>query len=166
MNAQVQEVNGSRLTKFCISSVIMTTLFLQFHAGLFRMACKVLDIPLLCRLPQDPGLYPFLNYPMYSSAKEEGVSVGKNKLIAVLEDSSEEELTAEELGISAYRFARDLLPAIKEDDRSTVIQYIDMYAPSHSQRIQSLRWEKNFVSITPQGLTSGQPETFLIMHID
>lgn len=165
MNSIVRHANGSQLAKIGVSAFVLLTVFLQLHAGLLRMSCKVLITP-LCRLPEDPELYPFVNYFMYSSAKQEGDAVGKDKLIVTFTDFSEQELTAQDLDLSEYRFIRDFVPSIKENDHRIVRQYTKTYEASHHRKIQSMRIEKSFVSVTREGLSTASPITIATLYLD
>ncbi len=119
--------NSKMMAKAIILAVIVAVISLQTYAGIVRMACTGVEIPLICNVPEDPSLYPFLNYPMYSNAKPEGVTVPKFSLIAVYQDGTEKQLTAEDFGLPIYWFNTGIIHAMNEKETAKINQFIETY---------------------------------------
>jgi len=143
-----------------VSLVIVGTLSTQAYMALLRMACNSKAIPVFCEVPTDPGLYPFLDYPMYSKAYREGTTVPDYTLVAIFEDGTEKTLTPEDFGLSAYWFNTSLLPAFQAKQASEVSAYLADYEAAGNSPFVAFRFENTLLTITKAGVVTGAPEVF------
>ena len=155
MNKQLQN-DRQVVAKGLISLVVIVTISVQAYTAFLKMACAKVSIPLYCDLPTDPGLYPFVSYPMYSDVKQEGVSVPHLKLIAIFADGSEEQMAPEDFDISPYWFNTRLLPAFREKNASKVAAYIAAYEATGNPSPTAIRFETNRSTITREGVMEGK----------
>lgn len=146
------------VSKILISVVIITTLSAQAYTAFLRMACNSVFIPLFCSLPTDPSLYPFLDYPMYSAIKKEGVTVPLYRLVAIFDDGTEKQLHPEDFGLSLYWFNTRLLPAFQAEQALKIKSYVLAYEKAGNRPFVAIRFENNRVKITKEGIMSGVPD--------
>jgi hypothetical protein len=146
--------NHGTATKVAASFAIISILSLQAFTAVFHRVCSR-PIPILCNLPKEPGLYPFLNYPMYNKAHPEGVSVSQFTLTAIFADGTQKQLTEEDFALSLYQFNTGLLKSLQNDDRPKIQQYIKAYNQSNSQPFVTLQLESTPLTITQEGVIEG-----------
>ena len=140
------------VAKGLISLVIVATVSIQAYTAVFRIGCSKVSIPLLCDLPADPDLYPFLDYPMYEGIEREGASVSNYRLVAIFEDGTERQLIPEDFGMSSYWFNTRLLPTFKEQRAEQIETYLAAYKAAGSPPFGALRLEDNSLTITREGV--------------
>lgn len=148
--------------KILASLVIIGTLTTQAYTALLRMVCNSASIPVVCSVPVDPALYPFLDYPMYSAAKDEGVTVPNYQLVAIFQDGTEKKLTPEDFGLSPYWFNTRLLPAFQAQDTVKITTYLSDYTAAGNPPFVATRFENNLFTITKDGVVTGPPESLTI----
>ncbi|MGD1804889.1 hypothetical protein ACP6PL_05540 [Dapis sp. BLCC M126] len=143
------QVDSNKISIKLTSLVILTFLILQGGTAL----------SLFCRFVSrcDPYLYPFLEYPMYSSAKKEGSIVSKLTIFGILEDSSEVSITNKDLKIpdynlSPYWFRRYYLPAIRRKKDKMINEFVDIYQKQYNQKLIGIRLEKQSFVISKEGV--------------
>ncbi len=156
MDKPLLQSNRQAVAKGLISLIIIATVSVQAYTAFLKMACSQVSIPLYCDLPQDPGLYPFVSYPMYSEVKPEGVSVSHLKLIAIFSDGTEKQMAPEDFHISPYWFNTRLLPAFREKQASKVTAYIAAYEAAGNPSPNAIRFETNSSVIIRKGVTEGK----------
>jgi hypothetical protein len=141
--------------KVAASLAILSILSLQAFTAIFHRVCSR-PIPILCSLAKDPGLYPFLNYPMYNKAHAEGATVDQYTLKAIFADGTQKQLSEENFSLSLYQFNTGVLKAIQNDDRPKIQQYIAAYNQANPQPFVTLQLETTPLVITREGVTEGK----------
>jgi hypothetical protein len=147
------------LPKAIIFFFILACTALQTYAGIIKLACSGVALPYVCSIPEDPSLYPFLNYPMYRSAKPEGVTVPKFALIATYANGTEKQLTAKDFDLSDYWFNKGIIFSLSKKENSKVYEFIEAYERSGNQPFDSLRLDVTPLAIERQGVVQGKPHT-------
>jgi hypothetical protein len=151
--------NPKPLLKAIIFIFIVFCIALQAHAGVIRLACGGVALPYLCSLPNDPSLYPFLNYSMYRSAKPQGVIVPKFLVIATYPDGTEQQLTAEDFGLSDYWFSKGIIHSLDDKENAKTLGYIEAYNRSGKRPIASLRLDVIPLALERKGVVKGETYT-------
>ncbi|MGC1308970.1 MAG: hypothetical protein WA885_17220 [Phormidesmis sp.] len=150
--------NIAKMTaKAAISSVVLAAIFAQAYTGIIRLACGGSDIPYVCGLPEDPGLYPFLNYPMYRETRAEGTSVSQYTLVATFKDGSEKLLNAEDFDLSSYWFNSGVVKAFREKEDSKIAEYVETYNKAGNQPFVSIRLDDSPLTITREAVIESAP---------
>ncbi|MGB7085868.1 MAG: hypothetical protein WBD47_09965 [Phormidesmis sp.] len=116
------------------------------------MVCTAATIPVFCALPEDPDLYPFLNYPMYDNVQAEGVEVSQFVLVAVFADGTEKALSAEDFEVSSYWFNGSIMNAFQKEDDAKIRQYVAAYQNAGSKPFVALRLDDQPLKITEDGV--------------
>ena len=151
------------VAKGLISLVIVAIASMQAYTAVLRLACSKVSVPLVCDLPAEPGLYPFLDYPMYDGIEQEGVSVPNYRLIAIFADGTEQQLSPEDFGLSSYWFNTRLLPAFEKRQADQIKAYVAAYRASGSQPFEAVRFEDTSLIITREGIVrEADPEAFIL----
>lgn len=112
--------------KTLLSFLILSVVGVQLYSAVLIAGCQVIKIP-LCYLPDEPGLYPFLDYPMYARAKAEGDAVKQHQLMAIFSDRTEKQLQAEDFGLSPYWYLATVLPAFEAKKMDKIKTHIEAY---------------------------------------
>jgi hypothetical protein len=99
--------------RFAISVLIAAVLGLQLLAGLGKRAKE---------------WWPFLEYPMYRTARSRGEEIPRYVLHGVQADSSEIELSPADFGLNPQKFRKDLVGAVLKGDEEAVGRFADIYA--------------------------------------
>ena len=133
------------------SLVILITLFFQ---GIAAFGIRFGPIE------KQPFLWPFLDYPMYGSANFEGQAIRFELLVGIQPDSSEVVIQPEDLGMPFFLFRRQVLTAIRREDRIELLQYRALYESRHQRQLIGFRLEDRPLILTREGLVSG-PRTVL-----
>lgn len=110
-------------------------------------------------IDQDPFLWPFLGYPMYSRVHHEGEAIPRLSVFAVRPDSSEVEVTPELLGTDFWIVAEGLAPAITDSDQEVLRGFADLFRERTGSRLIGYRLENRPVILTREGTTLGEPVT-------
>jgi hypothetical protein len=151
--------NSKPLLKSIILIIITSCIALQTYAGIVKLACSGVELLYVCNIPEDPSLYPFLNYPMYRSAKPEGVIVPKFALIATYANGTEKQLTAKDFNLSDYWFNKGIIHSLNEKENSKVYEFIEAYERSGNQPFASLRLDVTPLAIERKGVIQGEAYT-------
>lgn len=155
--------NNPAVAKGLLSLLIVATVSIQAYTAVLRVVCSKGSIPLFCDLPAEPGLYPFLDYPMYDGIEQEGASVPNYRLIAIFADGTERQLIPEDFGLSSYWFNTRLLPAFEDQQAEQIESYVAAYKAAGSQPFDALRFEDNSLTITREGIVEEvAPEAFTL----
>lgn len=130
---------GERLA----SAVIVVVIGLQFLAS-FQITPGPVE--------GSPFLWPFLDFPMYSTPRESGDTIPRLELHGVLADSSEVEIRPSDLEMSFWVFRRGVL--FKLADTARVEEIARKYEQLHGTRLLGFRlYERPFV-LTESGVDS------------
>ncbi|MEO1395424.1 MAG: hypothetical protein AAFV90_21180 [Cyanobacteria bacterium J06634_5] len=153
------------LAKSAITFAVMFVVLMQCYAGFRRVVCGQ-SIPLICELPKDPNLYPFLNYGMYSRTKKEGVAVAQYHLMAVFADGSEKRLMPEDLGTTDYWFHGMILRSLAGKDDSKIGPFIQAYEAAGNPSFVTLRLDNNPLVVTREGIDEPPTEMVYSLSIE
>ena len=126
------------------------------------MVCNSASIPGFCGLPEDPAFYPFMNYPMYSAIKEEGVSVPQHKIVAIFEDGAEQQLGPEDFGLTLYWFNTTSINAVYNEDLDKIRSYVAAYESAGNRPFTAIRYENHRLKVTKEGVVPGELKTITI----
>ncbi len=146
--------NQVTAAKALASFVILTVISIQSYAAILHRVCSR-PIPLFCALPKEPGLYPFLDYPMYKTAHLEGESIDNYALIGVFADNTQKQLAPSDFGLSLYQFNRGLVEAVKTDNLSKIRDYTSAYNQISEPPFVQLQLENRPLVITADGVKEG-----------
>jgi len=113
-----------KLRSYAASSFIVITLGLQ-------------TLAVFGKLPQQ--LWPFLNYPMYRTARGAGDEILAYAVYGRSTSGEEYLLSAEDLGISVFKFQRGLVRAIRDGRAERAAVYASIYAERRGRPLESLR---------------------------
>ena len=143
--------------KAVVSLAILLVVSIQIYTSIVRVAYSGSAIPFVSELPEDPGLYPFVNYPMYRGVQPEGISVPRHTLIATFEDGTEQQLKAGDFGLSSYWFNTGVVQAFIDKDDLQIAQYVDAYQKVGGKPFVALRLDNSPLTITRGGVVEEKP---------
>lgn len=136
-----------------ISLFILIILALQAVAG-FRVFCppksfrNLSSLRILC----PPLLWPFLDYPMYSSPHYAGDTISQPLVFGILEDSSEVPILPEDLGLDYWQFMRGLVEdGLLRDRRERIKIYAELYRSRHNKKLTGLRLKNHPFVLSREG---------------
>jgi len=141
----------SHFAKMGLSFLILSITSIQLYSAVLIGTCKAVETP-LCKLPVEPALYPFLDYPMYSVVWQEGDLVQQHQLIAIFLDGTERQLHAEDFGLSPYWFKGSLVPAFKRKNMSKIPDYLKAYDQQGHQPFVAFRVDVFPTKVSEKGL--------------
>jgi len=147
----VSNVSRTQVGIVASSIVILTTLFLQ---GIAAFGIQFGPIE------KQPFLWPFLNYPMYGSARLEGDEINFETLIGILPDSTEVLIEPDDFSMPFFLFRKQVLAAIRREDRVELQQHRAFYESRHDRQLIGFRLENRPLMVTREGLVEG-PRTVL-----
>jgi hypothetical protein len=132
-----------------VSLVIAVVLTLQVAA----------TFDLFPRLVSRPSylFWPFLDYPMYRSARYEGSVIERYRVLGRLADGSEVEVSPGDLGLSFRKFRDILVAAIRGADRPRVAAFAELYRIRTGTRLIAMRAERHGETLTRDGLRPAPP---------
>lgn len=130
------------------SLVVLTTLFLQ---GIAAFGIRFGPIE------KQPFMWPFLDYPMYGSAKLEGAEINFESLIGILPDSTEVVIEPDDFSMPFFLFREQVLAAVRREDRDELQQHRAFYESRHEVQLIGFRLENRPLIVTRDGLAEGQP---------
>ncbi|WP_139294981.1 MULTISPECIES: hypothetical protein [Planktothrix] len=116
-------------------------------------------------IPNDPDLYPFLDYPIYPGARYEGVNINQYFLIGILEDGTEVTITSNDLNSSHDNFLRNILPQIEKQNLKLIENYVKIYEQKSSFNLVRLRLENHPLVITREGVNSTEKEVVVDLKL-
>jgi len=168
MESLNKKTDNTTLTKLSISTLIVGTIGLQFAVALFWLCPKnhpAFSSRNLCpALPADPTFFPFLDYPMYATARYEGVQIDEKFLYGFLESGTKVPITDEELGISRYQFLNKVIPGVKQKNDKSIEYYVGIYENKYQKILVKLRVENHPRVITREGIKLGEKQ--VIFELD
>jgi hypothetical protein len=132
-----------------VSLVIAVILMLQL-AGTFDLFPWLLSRP-------SHRFWPFMNYPMYRSARYEGAVIGQYRVFGRAVDGSEVEVTASDLGLNFRKFQDIVVAAVRHRDMPRVVAFGEMYRVKTGARLVALRVERHGHILTRDGLQPAPP---------
>lgn len=141
--------------KTLLSFLILSVVSVQLYSAVLIAGCKVIKIP-LCYLPDEPGLYPFLDYPMYARAKAEGDVVKQRQLMAIFSDGTEKPLQAEDFGLSPYWYLATVLPAFENQKLDKIKTHIEAYQQQGNQPFVAFRVDVLPTTVSADGVIANE----------
>lgn len=139
--------------------------------SLFIAACLVIQA--VVSFGKSPGPFeyspyqwPFIDYPMYSSAYYEGDEVSRLLLIGILPDSTKIEIVGEDLGLSFFPYLRGPIWAVLYNRPSAASLFRDIYAERHGVEVVGFEVLDQPVVITREGYHPGPPKTVASMRFE
>lgn len=162
MESLNKKTDNTTLTKLSISTLIVGTIGLQFAVALFWLCPKnhpAFSSRNLCpALPADPTFFPFLDYPMYATARYEGVQIDEKFLYGFLESGTKVPITDEELEISRYQFLNKVIPRVQEKNDKAIEYYVGIYEKKYHKKLVKLQVENHPRVITRNGIKPGEKQ--------
>jgi len=140
-----------------VSAVILVPIVLQTIAS-FTITFGPIERP--------PFLWPFLDYPMYSDAHYAGESIHRQRVVAILADSTEVAIVPNDLGVDFWQFQNLLNPAILRGDRARAENYRSIYEDRYGRRLVGFRLEDHPLVVENGGLTEGQPSVLGTLYFE
>jgi hypothetical protein len=141
-----------RRVRFAMSSSIIVAVIVLQTTAMNRPLCvwviSRLSLPAKVRYLCPPGLWPFIDYPMYAHCYYQGAQIDRVRFIGISADSRELHLTPEELGFSR------LLP-VKKMDWQQIIQRVESYSAARRWRLVRLRAEDHPLILSRDGIRRG-----------
>ena len=100
------QTNLKKLAILPISLVILTVLFFQASIGLRSVCPRSNRFPSFLKnicpsFPSPPAIYPFLDYPMYSTPKYEGDSFDRYWVFGISENSNQVRILPKDIGVTS-----------------------------------------------------------------
>lgn len=157
MSSRLTQGGANATAKAVLSLAILVVVALQVYTSIVRAAYSGSAILWVRNLPEDPGLYPFLNYPMYRGIYQEDVSVPRHTLVAAFEDGTEQLLKAEDFGLSSYWFNTGVVQAFVDQDDLKIAQYVGTYQSAGGRPFISLRLDDSPLIITREAVVETKP---------
>ena len=134
--------------KAAISIVIIFVLTLGAISALnFKLIYKPLR--------GSPDLWPFLDYPMYSTAHYEGEEIEHYAVFGTLEDATEVPILPEDFGLHFWIFRRTFVFAMLGDDQKQIKDYAELYNSRHNKYLTGLRLENHPLILSGNGANPG-----------
>lgn len=134
--------------------------------GASAVICGILGLQTLASFRIDvgpversPWMYPFMDYPMYSWARAEGDSIHRYYLYAILPDSSETFVSAEDLGLDFWLYRSGPVRAARRRNTAELRVYAEEYERHHRRSVIGFRLENRPVLVTRDGAEPAEPFT-------
>ena len=157
------QTNLKKLAILPISLVILTVLFFQASIGL-RSVCPPSNrfpsfLKNLCpSFPSPPAIYPFLDYPMYSTPKYEGDSFDRYWVFGISENSNQVRILPKDIGGNFWLFQKNFVSAIQKNDKEKISQYVELYQSSNPNNLVKVRLENHPLVLSSEGLYPGKTQ--------
>lgn len=110
--------------KLVLSAVIVAAVLLQALACVGRI---------------NPNYWPFLNYPMYRTARSASDTIVEYVVRATTEEGSEIHVTKEDLGVNHFKFRGGFIAALKAGDAGRAQVYAEIYRQRRGRSIRAFR---------------------------
>jgi len=110
--------------------------------------------------------YPFLYYPMYSTSHFKGERINVRHLVfAIFEDSTEQEILPQDLGLNFWEFEWGFKEAIVMENRKKLQTFLQPFRDRKEGEIESLRLENYRLVLTDEGAAPAPPEVLKTVEI-
>lgn len=113
-----------------------------------------------------PYQWPFIDYPMYSSAHYEGEEVSRLLLIGIRPDSTKIEIEPDDLGLTFFPYLRGPIRAVRDSSRSAASVFRDIFAERHGVEVVGFEVLDRPIMITRDGYHPGPPKTVASLSFD
>jgi hypothetical protein len=111
------------------------------------------------------GLWPFLDYPMYSTVYFEGEELTRYAVIGTLEDSTEVQILPEDLGQGYTYFRNHALKGLSNSDNTRIANVVEAYYQVNGRMLHGLRLENHPWILARGGMRDGNPEILTSVDI-
>lgn len=155
-----QFANPARLGIPALSLVIVSVLLFQASISVpWRFfASRVSMLEIVGDKLKAPLAWPFLDYSMYSPSHYDGEELPQTYVFATLEDSTEVEIVAADLGVNFFQFNKGIVSALEANDTSRIYMWAELYEGRNDKRLTGLRLENRPMIFTRDGLQTGETE--------
>lgn len=102
--------------------------------------------------------WPFMNYPMYSAAHQEGDQLDRFFLFATVTDYGDITIKPSDFGLNYYTFMRDAIPVFRDDNRDKIHFFMKLYESRQGRKLISVRLENHSWVITRSGAVPNTPK--------
>jgi hypothetical protein len=107
---------------------------------------------------QAPWLYPFIDYPMYSQAREQGEPTLEPRVRATLENGIDRAIGPEDLALDYFMFKEQMVGAITRADADQLRQLVKPIELLEHHRVSSLQLELEPIRLGEHGIERGPRE--------
>jgi hypothetical protein len=108
-----------------------------------------------------PAVWPFENYPMFSSVHYDGESKEQWRIIGRLEDGREVSIKAQDLGLDIKLFNRQFLKALQDNNREAIENGVALYQRRQGRQLIEIRLENHPLRLSKGGW---QPEAIQVVR--
>ena len=88
-------------------------------------------------------LWPFLDYPMYHQAHDEGATIDRFVLIGLFADGREEQIDPEDLHLSSWKFLDGFVAAMERVDQAALAVYTGLCRRRYGPALMAVRMENH-----------------------
>ena len=127
-----------RLAMLAVSGIVLGVIGMQ-AAAVFRVF----------------SFWPFIEYAMYRRPHQEGESISRYQLVAILADSTEATITPEDLGLNFWKFRNGPVAAVLDGDEERLGQFVAVYERRHGRVVSRVRLEDHPMVLTGDGVVPG-----------
>ena len=113
-----------------------------------------------------PRLWPFVDYPMYSKAKYEGNPIHRLRVIGVLDDSTEIQILAEDLGMGHWHFQGFIRALRRGTPPDEIRWFVDSYHQRTERTLRSLRLENHPLAFSREGVAPAPKVVVATVNVD
>ena len=108
--------------------------------------------------------FPFIFYPMYSSAHYEGEEVVDREMIfAIVKDSTAVQIVPEDLGLDFWDFQL-FLKAIDQQSNEVISQYLEIYQSRAGKQVLQLQIKVHPWTLSRKGFIQGEQRVRKILE--
>lgn len=106
---------------------------------------------------KSPFLWPFLDYPMYSTAHYEGEGIPRYRVVGTTADGREMEIDRETLGTDFWIFRNAFLFSFRYPGmRDELPPGVELFETRHGVRLIAVRLENRPLVLTRDGAVNGE----------
>ena len=151
--------------EFIAASIVIVGFLVLQVGSTFKVFCppKALTNRGMPILACDPSLYPFLEYPMYSSPHYVGDVVDVYDLYATLSDGKEVRVLADQDFVNFWHY-QQFVDAIRAGDKDLIGKFVRIYEQEYHVQAASFRLEDTPWTIQAEGPVEG--ERYIVTRVD
>lgn len=83
--------------------------------------------------------WPFLDFPMYSTAHYDGDRISRRSVLGIRPDGSEVEISGSDFGIGAWDF-RQFTNALERNNHEIVLSFVHSYESTRNELLSEIRF--------------------------
>ena len=159
-NNQIEQPKlASFLSSLVIISFLGTQLYTAKHLRDWWPKFRRLQTAYkLLKPPKKPALWPFIDYPMYSYAKNEGSGIKQYSAFGILPDSTEVPIIAEDLGLDYWVFNYGFIASLRQKNYQDIKKFAQLYQKINKQELISIRLENKPLILSIDSIEPGEKE--------